>query len=145
MGQFCCMKQQQSSTWGFRSISFWMTLPVAAGIIIVGFGFFIDPAGWSRNFGIPFCEGKVQLYGNVKGIRDMFSGLIFLYLLWIRARRTTAVLFSMAILIPLTDCITVGIANGLGDQVHLWIHGGTALYMLMTGILLFRGGNHVAG
>ena len=71
------------------------------------------------------------------GIRDIFSGIVFLYLLAIRARRIVAVLFSFCILIPTVDCITNIIANGTGDW-HFWIHGGTALYMAITSVLLFK-------
>ena len=132
------MKQQHpQTTWGFRSLSFWLTLLIAVGIIIVGFRFFLDPAGRFRDFGIPMGNGKQLLYGNVKGIRDIFSGIVFLYLLAIRARHIVAVLFSFCILIPTVDCITNIIANGTGDW-HFWIHGGTAFYMAITSVLLFK-------
>lgn len=131
------MKQQPHTTWGFRSLSFWLTLLIAVGIIVVGFRFFIDPAGRFQDFGIPIGEGKQQLYGYVKGIRDIFSGIVFLYLLSIRARRIVAVLFTFCILIPTVDCITNIIANGTGDW-HLWIHAGTAMYMALTSVLLFK-------
>src|ERR1700743_2399927 len=110
------MKQQQSnSTWGFRSPSFWMTLLIAVGIIFVGICFSIDPVGRFAAFGMPIGDGKQYLYANVKGIRDIFSGVVFLYLLAIRAKRITAVIFTCAIAIPTIDFITVIIANGTGE------------------------------
>jgi hypothetical protein len=90
------MKQSnQQQIWGFRSLSFWLTLLAAVGIFVIGIWFFIDPIGRLRDFSLPIREGKAALVGYVKGIRDVFSGLIFFYLLAIRSRRITAVMFSM--------------------------------------------------
>lgn len=131
------MTQHQIS-WGFRSLSFWLVSIISAGIIIVGIRYALSPGPSSTGFGLPLPEGKIALYGTIKGIRDIFSGLALAYLLYLKDRRITAMIFSLALIIPVTDCIVVFIANGWADWGRMLMHGGTALYMLVTSILLFN-------
>jgi Domain of unknown function (DUF4267) len=131
------MKQQSNLSWGARSLSFWITFTIAAGIIFVGIRFIISPMDGAAGFGIPFTKGWDISYGRIKGIRDIFSGLVFFYPLWTKNVRVTAFLFATATIIPATDCLIVLNANGAGDIAHLAIHGGTALVMLLNSILLF--------
>jgi hypothetical protein len=126
------------TTWGARSLSFWMTLLIAAGIIFVGIRFIISPSAGAAGFGIPFSDIKDFPFGRIKGIRDIFSGLVLLPLLFLRMRIPTAWVFTAAIVIPATDCLTVLATNGPTDIQHLLIHGLTAIYMAITSFLLFR-------
>lgn len=130
--------QHNTPVWGPRSLSFWLVLFVALGIIFVGIRFILDPIPASRDFGILLPEGRALFYGKIKGIRDIFSGLLFLPLLWMRMRKATAWVFTTAVIIPCTDCLIVIAANGGGDWQHWLIHGGTAFYMALTGILLLK-------
>ncbi|SDT67705.1 protein of unknown function [Mucilaginibacter mallensis] len=124
--------------WGTRSASYWMTLLIAAGIIFVGLRFIINPAAGADGYGIPFANAKDFPFGRIKGIRDIFSGLVLLPFLLMRMRFATACVFTAAIIIPATDCAIVLATNGAGDIQHLLIHGLTALYMAITSFLLFR-------
>lgn len=131
------MKNQQQA-WGPRSASFWMVFLIGAGISFIGIRFLIVPSAGSAAFGIPLPNNQTLLYGDIKGIRDLFSGLVLLYLLWIRERRITAFIFSFAILIPIVDCLTVYAANGVAGWPFMLIHGGTAVYCIITAFMLFR-------
>jgi hypothetical protein len=124
--------------WGPRSASYWMTMLIAAGIIFVGVRFIINPAGGAAGYGIPFTNVKDLPYGRIKGIRDIFSGLVLLPLLFMRMRFATACVFTAAVIVPATDCLIVLATNGPGDIQHLLIHGLTAVYMAITSFLLFR-------
>ncbi|SHN33037.1 DUF4267 domain-containing protein [Mucilaginibacter sp. OK098] len=124
--------------WGTRSVSFWLTLLIAAGIIFVGARFIINPAGGAAGFGIPFSNTADYAYGRIKGIRDMFSGMVLLPLLWLRMRRAVAYVFTSAIVVPAADCLIVLATNGPGDVPHMLIHGGTAVFMVFVSVLLFR-------
>src|SRR5882762_7432627 len=95
----------ETTQWGTRSVSFWLTLSIAAGIIFVGARFIVNPAGGAAGFGIPFSTTADYAYGRIKGIRDIFSGLVLLPLLWLRMRRAVAYVFTSAIVIPATDCL----------------------------------------
>ncbi len=128
----------ENSKWGMRSASFWMTLLVAAGIIFVGIRFIVSPQAGAFGFGIPFSSEADIAFGRIKGIRDIFSGLVLLPLLLLGMRRATAWAFTAAIIVPATDCLIILATNGPSDIQHLLIHGLTAVYMVITSFLLFR-------
>jgi hypothetical protein len=127
-----------NNKWGARSASFWMTLLIAAGIIFLGIRFIISPNGGATGFGIPFSSIRDIAFGRIKGIRDIFSGLALLPLLFLGMRRATAWVFTAAIIVPATDCLIVLATNGPSDIPHLLMHGLTAVYMMITSFLLFR-------
>jgi len=134
------METQQAKTpWGFQSVSFWMTLLVAAGIIFIGGRFIVHPLAGADGFGIPISDVKDLPFGRIKGIRDIFSGLVLLPFLFLKMRKATAFALTTAIIVPATDFCIVLMTNGFQDLQHLIIHGLTAVYMIVTSILLFRG------
>ena len=128
----------ENTKWGARSASFWMTLLVAAGIIFVGIRFIISPDVGATGYGISFSSAHDIAFGRIKGIRDIFSGLVLLPLLFLGMRRATAWVFTAAIIIPATDCLIILATNGPSDIQHLLIHGLTAVYMMITSFLLFK-------
>ena len=133
--------QQIKKTWGFQSVSFWMTFLVAAGIIFIGARFIISPLTGAEGFGIPISDVKDLPFGRIKGIRDIFSGLVLLPFLFLRMRQATAIALTAAIIVPVTDFCIVLMTNGSTDLQHLLIHSLTAVYMIVTSILLFRENN----
>jgi hypothetical protein len=136
------MKTQQiKETWGFQSVSFWMTLFVAVGIIFIGARFIVYPAVGADGFGIPFSDTSDFPFGQIKGIRDIFSGVVLLSFLLLRMRMSAAMALTAAIIIPATDFLIVLTTNGSGDLSHLLIHGLTAVYMIVASVLLFRRGH----
>ena len=128
----------ENTNWGAQSASFWMTLFVALGIIFVGARFIVSPRAGAFGFGIPLSDVRDIAFGRIKGIRDIFSGLVLLPLLFLGMRRATAWVFTAAIIIPATDCLIVLATNGPSDLQHLLIHGLTAVYMIITSFLLFK-------
>jgi hypothetical protein len=125
--------------WGWGSVSYWMTLLLALGIIFVGVRFMAAPFTGAEGFGIGFADVHDAAYGRIKGIRDIFSGVVLLPLLWMRMRHATAWVFSTTIIIPMTDGLIVLANNGIQDVQHLLIHWGTVIVMAGTSVLLFRG------
>ena len=132
--------QNEGLVWGVRSLSWWLVLLVALGIIFVGVRFILAPAVGAEGYGIGFSDVFDGVYGRIKGIRDIFSGLVLLPFLVMRMRRVAAWAFSSAIIIPVTDGMLVIARNGWGDIAHWSIHWGTAVYMMVVSVLLFRGG-----
>src|SRR6187402_2471951 len=130
------MQTINSSTWGTRNASFWMTLLIALGIIFIGARFIIDPNAGAVGFGIPFATDHDFPYARIKGIRDIFSGVVLLPLLMLRMRKATALVFTSTIIVPATDFLIVLSTNGASDVQHLLIHGLTVVYMLFTSYLL---------
>jgi len=133
------MKTQQINFWGPRSASYWLTALVAVGIILLGLRFMLVPNAGADGFGIPLQHTREAIaYGWIKGIRDIYAGVVVLIFLVLRQPRATAFAFGAAIIIPISDCLTVLAVNGAKDVTHLLIHGTTALYMIVTTIFLFK-------
>ncbi|MFD0766698.1 DUF4267 domain-containing protein [Mucilaginibacter lutimaris] len=132
--------QIKQQIWGMRSVSYWLTLLLALGIIFIGVRFILQPQVGAIGYGISFTNMHDEAYGKVKGIRDMVSGIVLLPLLYLKMRRATAWVITTATLTPLVDFLIILSANGAGDMQHLSIHGGTALVMMVNSILLFKKG-----
>ena len=128
------IRQQQ---WGMRSVSYWVTLILALGIIFIGARFILQPHVGAIGYGIPFSDGHDAVYGKIKGIRDIFSGIVLLPLLVMRMRKATAWVFTSTIVVPSADFLIILFTNGVADHEHLLIHGITALVMIINSFLLF--------
>jgi hypothetical protein len=136
------MKTQEiKEPWGLQSVSFWMTFLVAAGIIFIGGRFIVNPLAGADGYGIPILDVKDLSLGRIKGIRDIFSGLVLLPFLFLKMRKSAAIALTTAIIVPATDFCIVLMTNGPQDLQHLLIHGLTVVYMIVTSMLLFRGNN----
>lgn len=133
------MKTQQIRLGGPSSASYWLTAAVAMGIIFLGARFMMAPGSGAEGFGIPLATTREALaYGRIKGIRDIFAGVVLVIFLISRQPRATAITFGAAIIIPFPDCLTVLAVNGPKDVTHLLIHGITAVYMMITTFFLFK-------
>jgi hypothetical protein len=118
-----------------NSLLFWCTLVMPVGIIGIGINFILNPVGASTGFGIPIHDPASFPFAWVKGIRDIFSGLVILFFLWSGDRRTTAILLAIAIFIPVGDGLVI--LSHLGVAPPIYIHWGTALYMTIIAACLF--------
>jgi len=124
------------STLRRNSLLFWCALVAPVGIIVIGINFILNPVGASTAFGIPIHDPAAFPFMWVKGIRDIFSGLVILSSLWWGDRRTTAILSAIAIFIPLGDGLVI--LSHLGFAPPIYIHWGTALYMMIVAAFLLR-------
>jgi hypothetical protein len=124
--------------WGIRSVSYWITLLLAFGIIYIGARFILQSEVGAHGFGLDILNAHDLVYGKIKGIRDIFSGLVLLPLLWLKMRRATAWVFTVTIIVPAFDFLIILFYNGPHDITHLLIHGGTAVVMIVNSFLLFK-------
>lgn len=116
---------------------FWCTLVVPVAIIALGTNFLFNPVGASTGFGIPIHDPAAFPYMWIKGIRDIFAGLVILPFLLRGDRRSTATIFAISIFVPFGDGLVI-LAH-LGFAPPIFIHWGTALYMtIVAGFLLRR-------
>ena len=115
---------------------FWFTLLIPVAIIGIGINFILNPVGASTAYGIPIHDTAAFPFMWVKGIRDIFSGLVVLTFLFRGGRRTTAILFSLAILIPVGDGLVI--LSHAGFAPPIFIHWGTSLYMMIVAVFLLR-------
>ena len=119
-----------------NTVAFWCTLAIALGIIGIGANFILNPAGASAGYGIPNRDPAAVPYLWVKGIRDIFAGLVLLPFLLRGDRRTTGMILAIAILIPVGDGLVI--FNTLGWAPPMLIHWGTALFMAVLAYFLLR-------
>ena len=103
----------------------------------------ITPAGASAGFGIPIHDPAAFPFMWIKGIRDIFSGLVVLPFLLKADRRTTATLFAISIVVPFGDGLVI--LRHLGLAPPIYIHWGTALYMMIVAAFLLRKPNTMEG
>ena len=125
-----------SSTLKRNSPLFWLTLLVPIGIIAIGINFILNPVRASTAYGIPIHDPATFPFMWIKGIRDIFSGLVVLTFLFRGDRRTTAILYALAIFIPVGDGFVI--LSHLGFAPPIFIHWGTALYMMIVAAFLLR-------
>ena len=125
-----------SSTLRRNSLLFWCTLVPPVAIIGIGINSILNPVGASTAFGIPIHGPGAFPFMWVKGIRDIFSGLVILAFLLRGDRRTTATVFAIAIFIAFSDGLVI-LAH-LGFAPPIYMHWGTALYMVIVAAFLFR-------
>ena len=105
-------------------------------IIAIGVNFILNPVGASTAYGIPIHDPAAFPFMWIKGIRDIFSGLVILAFLLRGDRRTTATVYAIAIFIPFSDGLVI-LAH-LGFAPPIYIHWGTALYMVIVAAFLLR-------
>ena len=115
---------------------FWCTLVIPVAIIAIGINFILNPVGASTAFGIPIHDPAAFPFMWTKGIRDIFSGLVILAFLLRGDRRTTGILFTIAVFIPFCDGLVI--LKHLGFAPPIYIHWGTAFYMMIVAAFLLR-------
>jgi hypothetical protein len=119
------------------SALFCLPFIAALGIIFVGGRFLVAPRAAAAAFGIPLGDGNGVAFAYMKGIRDIFSGLVVFPFLFAGRRRPVAWIMLIATIIPITDGFILLKFSGL-QPMFLAIHWGTALYMAVLALLLFR-------
>jgi hypothetical protein len=70
------------------------------------------------------------------GVRDIGLALILLGLMAVKARRLIGLMLLLVVIIPIVDCATV--IHVLGITYHVLVHGGSAVLMVILGVLLMR-------
>ncbi len=119
------MKTKSSNVWGPRSVSYWLTALAALGIIFLGLRFMLAPTAGAEGFGIPLAPTKEAMaYGRIKGIRDLFSGLVVLLFLLPRRPQATAFAFGAAIIFPVLSYCPSGQWRARCDAfIDSWNYG----------------------
>ena len=110
---------------------------IAAGIVFIGARFIAAPRVAAAGYGVqPDLEEPCsRAYLNVKGIRDIASGLFVFILMAAGATHLLGWVILAATIIPLADAAIV-LGNGGAKSIALGVHGLTAAVMIMTSALL---------
>ncbi|MFD0260260.1 DUF4267 domain-containing protein [Kitasatospora indigofera] len=120
-----------------RALATGITVLTGLGISYVGLSYLLDPAATAPAFGLPDWPrgGDATGFLNVKGVRDLVSGLAVLTLLATRQRRALGWLMLVESLTPLGDMLVV--LNHHGSAATTFgVHGLTAGAVAAAGVLL---------
>jgi len=88
-------------------ISYAIALLTGLGIIFLGIRFFSSPEVATAAFGIHFNANGDYSFDHIKGIRDIFSGLLVCALVLMNERRALGVTLLAATIIPINDMLIV--------------------------------------
>jgi hypothetical protein len=109
------------------------------GIIFVGARYLLAPEASGKTFGLPtWPSGQSLAWLNLKGIRDVVSGLVLLVPLALGELHLVGLLMFVAALTPLGDALTILRHKGNKTLAYA-VHGATALVVVIAGILLLVG------
>lgn len=115
-----------------------LSLVGAAFILFIGVGYLVAPEAMAGGFGLPqWPTGEAAAFLNLKGVRDVASGVLILALLATRQRFALGVGMLVLALVPIGDMTTVLSHHG-SVAAALGIHGLTAVLVALTGVLLVR-------
>lgn len=115
-----------------------LSLVGAAFILSIGISYLIAPEAAATGFGLPqWPTGEAAAFMNLKGVRDVASGVLILALLATRQRFALGVGMLVLALVPIGDMTTVLRYHGSATAAF-GIHGLTAVLVALTGLLLIR-------
>lgn len=121
-----------------RRIATVFALIGAAFILYIGISYLIAPESIATGFGLPvWPTGEAAAFSNLKGVRDTVTGIVVLALLALGQRYALGVVLLGFALIPVGDMLTVLLHHG-SAAAAFGIHGLTAAFVALTGVLLIR-------
>jgi Domain of unknown function (DUF4267) len=109
---------------------------LGVAVVAMGAGYVIAPARSAPGFGVPaWPSGEALAWLNIKGMRDIVTGLLVLVLLLTATPHVVAVYLLTIALIPLGDAAIV-LAHKGNKALAYGMHGGTAAGVIAVGLLL---------
>ncbi|MEU4717997.1 DUF4267 domain-containing protein [Nonomuraea dietziae] len=105
-------------------------------ILYIGVSYLFAPQASAAGFGLPSIPSD-NGFLQVKGIRDLASGLIIVALLATGQRRALGWTMLAMALIPFGDAALVLGHDGSAGMAY-FVHGSTAVLVALTGALLLR-------
>ncbi|GAB2602174.1 DUF4267 domain-containing protein [Spirosoma areae] len=106
------------------------------GLLFIGGRFLLAPEVAERGFGLVYDQ-PTNSFHAIKGIRDIFSGLVLTIFTVTGSRKSLAVAVLSGSLIPLVDMLIVLNAPNIVSGAE-WIHGTTAVASWVFGYFLVR-------
>jgi hypothetical protein len=88
-------------------ISYTIAFLLGLGMIFLGVRFFISPEVATTGYGIHFNNQGDYSFHYIKGIRDIFSGLVICAFVLMNERRALGITLLAGTMIPVTDMLIV--------------------------------------
>lgn len=87
--------------------AFYATLSMGVLLVFIGLRFLFSPLAAEADFGISVPVNGNFSFHYIKGIRDLFTGIAILGVLWTGERRAMGVLLLAGAIVPVMDCCLV--------------------------------------
>jgi len=116
-------------------ISYAIALLLGLGMIFLGARFFISPDVATVGYGIHVNAQGDYSFHYIKGIRDIFSGLVICVFVLLSERRALGVTLLAGTIIPVTDMLIV-LSKSYNGVVQALPHIIATLICAMFGIIL---------
>jgi hypothetical protein len=102
-----------------------ISLLLGLGMLFIGARFLLAPEVGESGFGLDYNQPDYAFH-HIKGIRDLFSGLLIVLFAWSHDRRALLLTLLAGSMIPVADMLIVWQTPGSNLSAML-IHGGTAI------------------
>lgn len=110
-------------------------------LLFIGGRFLLAPEVAERGFGLIYDQPSESFHW-IKGIRDLYSGLLLTLFTAFNWRKPLAVAVLAGSVVPITDMqIVLGAPNAVAGAE--WIHGTTAVALWVFGYFLLRNNGRV--
>ncbi len=118
-------------------IAYVIAFVLGLGMVFLGGRFFFSPEVATTAFGIRFNSNGDYSFHHIKGIRDIFSGILLCALVLLKERLALGIMLFVATIIPVSDMITVlsKSYNGVQQAVP---HIVAIIICSVVGILLLK-------
>ncbi len=116
-------------------ISYAIAFLLGLAMIFLGGRFFLSPEAATAAFGIHFDANGDYSFHHIKGIRDIFSGVLLCALVLMKERRALGVMLLTATMIPISDMLVVFSKSYNGVQQAM-PHIAATIICSVVGILL---------
>jgi quercetin dioxygenase-like cupin family protein len=113
-----------------------ISLLIGLGMIFIGARFLVAPEVGEKGFGLSYKEYNYAFH-YIKGVRDIFSGLIVVLLAWYQYRRPLFLTLLAGSVIPFGDMLIVWHTPG-SNPWAVFIHGGTVVTLWVLCYFLGR-------
>ncbi|GAB3017040.1 hypothetical protein GCM10027051_22130 [Niabella terrae] len=90
-----------------KRISFAIAFLTGLGLIFIGVRFLLSPEIGEAGYGIHFNEQRDYSFHYIKGIRDLFTGLIICILILSKQIKALGITLSVGTIIPIVDMLIV--------------------------------------
>ncbi|GAA0359772.1 DUF4267 domain-containing protein [Bacillus horti] len=129
--------ENKRKKWGPKSLSFWLIMVCAFGLIALGINGFIQPLAASRAFGLEIVSPLDSGYVRAKAARDLVLGISIIVLVFMRIKKVLIAFSLVSAIIPFIDGILVLTQYG-GELKDSWQHFITMLGVLFISFLLWK-------
>jgi hypothetical protein len=111
---------------------------VTLGIIYVGLSYVFAPAKTAAGFGLDHVPEKADAFFNIKGVRDIGTGLVPLALMIYGDPHALAWVILAEAFIPFGDMLII-LRHGGKKAIAFSVHGLTSAGMVVASVLLLIG------